>query len=165
MNQILQQDVSTSHHLSVQVSTLYTLQWLCMTWDGALCYDLVVSSAQLLRGRWINWSRITDKPHLVSWSSGKQNSRTSLVGMVLIFSDLSAGMLSSRTVPRRGRRSEVRTIRRYMKCSLVLGSWWPPTSLLSSTVAGTRSLLMETASGPRFSSIPNQFWWSAGGTL
>ena len=29
-----------------------------------------------------------------------------------------------------------------------------------SVVAGTRSLLMDTATGPRFSSIPNQFWCS-----
>ena len=78
--------------------------------------------------------------------------------MVLIFSDLRAGMLSSRTVPRRGRRSEVLTISLYMKWSLLAVSCWLPTSLLSSTVAGTLSLLMETASGPRFSSIPNQFW-------
>ena len=124
---------------------------------------MIWSWAQSLRGRWINWSRITGDLYLVSCSSGKQNSSTSLVGIVLIFSDLSAGMLSSRTVPRRGRRSEVLTISRYMKWSLVLERWWPPTSLLSSTVAGTLSLLMETASGPRFSSIPNQFWWSGGG--
>lgn len=97
--------------------------------------------------------------YLVSCSSGKQNSRTSLVGIVLIFSDLSAGMLSSRTVPRRGRRSEVLTISLYMKWSEVLVRLGP-ISLFSSPVAGTRSLLMVTATGPRFSSIPNQFWWS-----
>ena len=33
-----------------------------------------------------------------------------------------------------------------------------------SEVTGTRSLLMDTATGPRFSSIPNQFWCSETGT-
>ena len=32
-----------------------------------------------------------------------------------------------------------------------------------SEVTGTRSLLMDTATGPRFSSIPNQFWCSETG--
>ena len=52
----------------------------------------------------------TRASYLESCSSGKQNSSTSLVGIVLIFSLLSAGMLSSSTVPRSGSRSLVRTI-------------------------------------------------------
>ena len=172
MNQILQQDVSTQHHLSdpplhsllLCLPAFSTRAHNAFVWGetGPWCYDLVVN-CELLRGRWNNWSRRTGGLYLVSWSSGKQNSSTSLVGMVLIFSDLSAGMLSSRTVPRSGRRSEVLTISRYMKWSVVLERCWPPTILLSSTVAGTLSLLMVTARGPRFSSIPNQFWWSEGG--
>ena len=109
--------------------------------------------------------------YLVSWSSGKQNSRTSLVGIVLIFSLLRAGMLSSRTVPLSGRRSEVLTIKRYIQCSDWLLRWWgvwlPPMEVwpkedeeeLPDSI-GTLSLRMVTATGPRFSSIPNQFWCS-----
>ena len=98
-----------------------------------------------------------DDEYLDSCSSGKQNSSTSLVGMVLIFSLLRAGMLSSSTVPRSGSRSEVRTTSLYIQwsecedCACV-------DPVTSSGLLGTLSLLMLTATGPKFSSIPNQFW-------
>ena len=146
--------------------------------------------------------------YLESCSSGKQNSRTSLVGIVLIFSLLSAGMLSSSTVPRSGSRSLVRTISLsgkifratqkifgekqkifrqkqrqkqkifrqkqkifrqkqkyfstdlYIQWSELLGLVMLVSVVRRSCVAGTLSLLMDTATGPRFSSIPNQFWCS-----
>jgi hypothetical protein len=56
--------------------------------------------------------------YLESCSSGKQNSRTSLVGMVFTFSDLRAGMESSSTVPRRGNSSLV------LKIRLLAGAVW-----------------------------------------
>ena len=42
----------------------------------------------------------------------------------------------------------------YMKCS------WPVVDCSLSSPAATRSRLTLTATGPRFSSTPNQFWCS-----
>ena len=50
-----------------------------------------------------------DFSYLERFNSGQTNSRTSLVGMLLIFSLLRAGIDSSRTHPRSGSSSLVRT--------------------------------------------------------
>lgn len=132
--------------------------------------------------------------------SGQMNSRTSFVGIFLIFSDLRGGIESSKTQPRRGSKSLVRIISRYRYWSaaaateaveeeeedpppalaldsmdvilLLLFDSDPEEGLLLTPKAevswvtavkcrcwGGRifSRIMETAIGPRLSSIPNQF--------
>ena len=59
-------------------------------------------------------------PYPERFSSGQTNSRTSLVGMLLTFSLLRAGIDSSRTHPRNGSSSLVRTCR---KRGMEVGSW------------------------------------------
>ena len=106
--------------------------------------------------------------YLDSCISGQTNSNTSLVGNALIFSDRKAGMDSSKTQPRRGRRSLVLTKTRYIHWSLPSFSGsilrgcrnWLAASL-PWVKGGTFSRRSEMATAPRFSSMPNQFWWSA----
>ena len=105
--------------------------------------------------------------YLDSCNSGQTNSNTSLVGSDLIFSDLRAGMDSSKTQPLNGRRSQVRTNSRYIH-------WSFPYSLSGSMFRGwikvsepgrpplaedngTFSRRIETATAPKCSSTPNQF--------
>ena len=98
--------------------------------------------------------------------SGQTNSNTSLVGNALIFSDLRAGMDSSKTQPRRGKRSLVLTKTRYIHWSLpsfsgsILRGWRKAWFSLPPVKGGTFSRRSEMATAPRFSSMPNQFWWS-----
>lgn len=121
--------------------------------------------------------------YLDSCSSGVTNSSTSLVGILLIFSDFRAGIASSKTQPLKGKSSEVRIRSRQMNWSLSnklllsmelkldeVGTrplWvgpneteddsglWP--AKVKVVVGKSFSRRMEMAVGPRFSSLPNQF--------
>uniref|UniRef100_A0A2M4DFQ2 Putative secreted protein n=1 Tax=Anopheles darlingi TaxID=43151 RepID=A0A2M4DFQ2_ANODA len=110
-----------------------------------------------------HWAVLTASRRQLICTSGATYSRISLV-LTCLPEPRPFGMESSMTEPRSVSSSDVRTINRYRYCSLgcvVVGATSEPWRASVCVGFGCSfSRLIEIATGPRCSSIPNQFWCS-----